>query len=199
MSPSTLRGRNSQGAWKLTVQDLGPADKGTLNSWVLDIGSAATTTGPVELKESPGARIPDYPAAGIERSLANGKAFAIGSGEVSLDISHTFIGNLQVSLVSPQGTAIVLHDGAGGSTRDHIQVFAAISLNEAGHHIPVKITAVSGFSSDANDDWATQHLAPGCVVLSDGLACFRSATTASCSHQVVVTGVKQPNDLAQFR
>ena len=25
---STLRGRNSQGAWKLTVQDLGPADKG---------------------------------------------------------------------------------------------------------------------------------------------------------------------------
>ena len=66
---STLRGRNSQGAWKLTLQDLGPADKGTLNSWVLDIGSAATTTGPVELKESPGSKIPDFPAAGIERSV----------------------------------------------------------------------------------------------------------------------------------
>ena len=114
---STLRGRNSQGAWKLTVQELGPADKGTLNSWVLDIGSAATTTGPVELKESPGTQIQDYPAAGIARSLANGKAFGIGSVEVFVDISHTFIGDLQVSLVSPQGTAIVLHEGAGGSTR----------------------------------------------------------------------------------
>jgi hypothetical protein len=64
----------------------------------------------VELKESPGTQIPDFPAAGIERSLASGKSFAI--------ISHTFIGDLQVSLVSPQGTAIVLHNGEGGSTHD---------------------------------------------------------------------------------
>jgi subtilisin-like proprotein convertase family protein len=122
---STLRGRNSQGAWKLTVQDLGPADKGTLSSWDLDIGSAATTTGPVELKKSPGTQIPDYPAAGIERSLTNGKAFAIGSVEVSVDISHTFIGDLQESLVSPQGTAIVLHNGGGASTHDLTKTYTA--------------------------------------------------------------------------
>jgi subtilisin-like proprotein convertase family protein len=72
----------------------------------------------VELKESPGTQIPDFPAAGIERSLASGKSFAIGSVEVSVDISHTFMGDLQVSLVSPQGTAIVLHNGEGGSTHD---------------------------------------------------------------------------------
>jgi subtilisin-like proprotein convertase family protein len=28
------------------------------------------------------------------------------------------MGDLQVSLVSPQGTAIVLHNGEGGSTHD---------------------------------------------------------------------------------
>ena len=79
----------------------------------------------MELKESPGTQIPDFPAAGIARSLANGKAFAIGSIEVSVDISHTFIGDLQVSLVSPQRTAIMLHDGAGGSTRDLAKSYSA--------------------------------------------------------------------------
>jgi hypothetical protein len=36
-------------------------------------------------------------------------------------------------------------------------------------------------------------------VLSEGLACFRSVTTAGCSHWAVVTGGKHPNDLPQFR
>ena len=61
-------------------------------------------------------------------SIANGKAFAIGSVEVSVDISHMFIGDLQVSLVSPQGTAIVLHDGAGGSTRDLAKNYTAATV-----------------------------------------------------------------------
>jgi M6 family metalloprotease-like protein len=125
---STLRGRNSQGAWKLSVQDLAAVDSGKLNSWGLDIGAAATTTGPVELKESPGTAIPDYPAAGIERSLANTTAFAIGSVEVALDISHTYIGDLQVSLVSPAGTAVLLHDRAGGSTRDLAKTYTAATV-----------------------------------------------------------------------
>ena len=42
-------------------------------------------------------------------------------------------------------------------------------------------------------------MAPGSVVLSDGLACFRSVTKAGCSHQAVVTGGKHPNDLPQAR
>ena len=55
------------------------------------------------------------------------------------------------------------------------------------------------FSSDAVGAWAREHLAPGSAVLSDGLACFRSVTTAGCSHEAVVTGGKHPNDLPQFR
>ena len=45
-----------------------------------DFAAAAATPGPVELKESPGTAIPDFPSAGIERPLANATAFAIGSG-----------------------------------------------------------------------------------------------------------------------
>jgi M6 family metalloprotease-like protein len=129
---STLRGRNTQGAWKLAVQDLAAIDTGRLNSWGLDIGAAPATTGPVELTEAPGTAIPDYPAAGIERSLSNGSTFAIGSVEVSVDISHTYIGDLQVNLVSPAGISILLHDRVGGATRDLAKTYTAATTPALG-------------------------------------------------------------------
>ena len=36
-------------------------------------------------------------------------------------------------------------------------------------------------------------------MLSDGLACFRSVTTAGCHHTAVVARGKHPGDLPQFR
>jgi transposase-like protein len=88
---------------------------------------------------------------------------------------------------------------AGRGSENKIPIVAAVSLNEAGHPIHAKITPVLGFSSEAIENWAAQNLAPGSAVLSDGLACFRSVTTAGCSHQAIVTGGKHPNDLPQFR
>ena len=129
---STLRGCNSQGAWKLAVQDLAAVDVGKLKSWGLDFAAATTIPGPVELEESPGTTIPDNNATGIERSLANTTAIAIGSVEVSVDISHTYIGDLQVSLVPPSGGAIALHDRAGGSTRDLAKTYTAATTPALG-------------------------------------------------------------------
>ena len=88
---------------------------------------------------------------------------------------------------------------AGRGSENKIPIVAAVSLNEAGHPIHIRITAVSGFSSDAIAHWANCHLAPGSHVLSDGLACFRAVTKANCHHKAVVTGGKHPNDLPQFR
>jgi subtilisin-like proprotein convertase family protein len=42
----------------------------------------------------------------------------IGDINVFLDISHTYIGDLRISLVSPMGTTVVLHDRSGGSSND---------------------------------------------------------------------------------
>ena len=88
---------------------------------------------------------------------------------------------------------------AGRGSENKIPIVAAVSLNEAGHPIHAKITPVAWFSSEAVGAWARENLAPGCAVLSDGLACFRSVTTAGCSHEAIVTGGKHPNDLPQFR
>jgi len=88
---------------------------------------------------------------------------------------------------------------AGRGSENKIPIVAAVSLSEAGHPIHAKITPVTGFSSEALGAWARENLDPGCAVLSDGLACFRSVTTAGCSYEAIVTGGKHPNDLPQFR
>jgi M6 family metalloprotease-like protein len=124
---ATLRGRSVQGTWRLNVQDLASADVGRLNRWSLALtlapGSAATA--PVELKESPGSAIPDHPSPGIERTLSTASEIRIGSIEVTVDISHTWIGDLGVSLRSPAGTEVMLHDGAGGSADHLVRTFTA--------------------------------------------------------------------------
>jgi hypothetical protein len=88
---------------------------------------------------------------------------------------------------------------AGRGSENKFPIVAAVSLNEVGHPIYARITAVSGFSSKAISDWAKRHLAPGIHVLSDGLACFRAVASANCHHKDVGTGGNHPKNLPQFR
>jgi len=111
---STLRGRNTQCNWRLTVQDLAPANVGRLNKWRLEF-AASTASPTVERQESPGVTIPHNSSAGIERVLMTADAGQIASVEVAVDISHTYIGDLRVRLRAPIGAEVVLHDRAGGS------------------------------------------------------------------------------------
>ena len=118
------RGRAAAGRWRLEVRDLAPADVGRLESWWLQVTPAAAPAGPVLVEESPGTAIPDAPAPGIERSLATQAAGSVGSAvgavTVELDITHSWIGDLRVVLVSPAGTEVVLHDRSGAQA-DRIQ------------------------------------------------------------------------------
>jgi subtilisin-like proprotein convertase family protein len=122
---STLRGKNTQGGWRLTVQDLAAADVGRLNSWWLEFGVAAASTQPVRLEESPGAAIPDNTSAGIERSLTTAETGQVGSVEISIDISHTYIADLRVRLRAPSGAEAILHDRTGGSADNIARVYTA--------------------------------------------------------------------------
>ena len=115
---ATLRGRSSRGAWTLSVQDLAPQDRGRLQRWGLDLGAAAVLPNVVVLKESPGTAIPDNSAAGIERTLNNAQAFTLASVEVAVEIAHSWIGDLEVGLVSPAGSLVPLHARGGGSAHD---------------------------------------------------------------------------------
>ncbi len=74
--------------------------------------------------------IPDNSAAGIERTLRIEQSAPIADIEVALDITHTYIGDLTVTLVSPAGSAVTLHNRAGG-TQDNLIASYSSAANPA--------------------------------------------------------------------
>jgi M6 family metalloprotease-like protein len=119
------RGRSTQGAWRLEVRDLAPVDTGKLERWALAFTPQEVVAGPVVLEESPGTAIPDSPAAGIERTLATNAPGIIAGAELQLDISHSWIGDLRVALVSPAGTEVLVHDRSGAGNENIAATYTA--------------------------------------------------------------------------
>ena len=118
---SMLSGQSLQGTWTLLVQDQAAADVGVLNLWELEI--TPTQESVVELTESPAVTIPDNSPNGIERLLTTNASGQVKSVEVSVDITHTFIGDLEVKLITPDGTTIPLHHQTGGSADNIIKTY----------------------------------------------------------------------------
>lgn len=107
-------GEPAAGDWTLVVQDLAPVDAGRLRAWSLTIETLGDA--PIEVSEAPGVTIPDNRASGISRKLDVAEAGSLSEIEVSVDITHTYIGDLRVGLRSPAGSTVWLHDRSGGST-----------------------------------------------------------------------------------
>ena len=101
-----------RGNWSLKVIDRWPDDTGTLNSWGLKI----RTKGNV-LRESvaSGLHIPDDDPQGITSTINFPGQGKVKDIKVRLDVSHTYISDLLVSLTSPSNTQVMLHTFAGGS------------------------------------------------------------------------------------
>lgn len=87
----------------------------------------------------------------------------------------------------------------GRGSENKVPFVAAVSLNDEGHPIHAKLSPVPGFTRKAIAAWAEACLAPGCVVRSDGLACWAGVTDAECRHCPEVAGGRHPKDLPGFR
>lgn len=74
-----------------------------------------------------------------------------------------------------------------------------MELNDKNQPIHIKLNQVSGFTGDAIEAWAQEYLAPGSVVFSDGLACFRAVAAAGCDHVPEVIGGRKPKDVPLFQ
>jgi transposase-like protein len=81
------------------------------------------------------------------------------------------------------------HGGKRGrGSANKIPFVAAVSLNENGHPIAMNMNVVKGFKLTEIARWAKQHLTPGSLVISDGLACFSAVLETGCHHYSIVTG-----------
>ncbi|WP_395679221.1 S8 family serine peptidase [Inquilinus sp.] len=104
-------------------------------------GSTAHTSAneiSVAASASPGLAIPDGSLSGLTTTLTIGTGIEIDRVEVTLNISHTWIGDLQVVLTSPDGTTSLLVDRPGsgflldaGSSQDNI-VFTFSTVQDWG-------------------------------------------------------------------
>ncbi|HET7505587.1 MAG TPA: proprotein convertase P-domain-containing protein, partial [Kofleriaceae bacterium] len=126
---TALNGHTAAGTWQLKVQDLAAVDVGTLNSWSLTIvgncGGACVngTFNSIDVPKS----IPDNNATGITSNLSVTGNGTVGSLSLSLNITHTFIGDLVVTLIAPDGTSFIVSNRAGGSTDNIVITNQAIT------------------------------------------------------------------------
>jgi len=105
-----LIGVEAKGNWVLTATDGSNTETGTLESWALEVDCTNYENHISEI---------NIPETESEQSLIstqdcrlNGRVLEV---IVDLEIEHPLIGDLVVSIVSPAGTEVVLHNRTGGS------------------------------------------------------------------------------------
>lgn len=109
---AALIGDSAQGNWTLRVADVAAQDVGKLRTWSVqaDLEAAAQ---PLRGETAPGAAIPDNAVVGVSSTIAIAQTATIRNVKVGVDITHTYIGDLQVELTAPSGDVILLHDRVG--------------------------------------------------------------------------------------
>lgn len=116
---SAFNGKNTSGAWKLRVRDLAGADVGTLNSWKITFNGYSTLTA--------NTAIPDNNTTGITSTINVAATGTVASLSVRVDITHTYQGDLEVALIGPDNTTVLLHNRTGGSTDNIRTVYADLT------------------------------------------------------------------------
>jgi subtilisin-like proprotein convertase family protein len=106
--------RASKSGWSTETADVTLADGQNLTGVDLTL----TRVYAVEICSNCSLGIPDNNPTGISDVINVGEVAEITSVEVYVDITHTYIGDLVITLTSPVGTMVTLHDRSGGSTDD---------------------------------------------------------------------------------
>ena len=123
-STSVFDNQDAAGTWTLFASDNARYDTGKINSWNIafdgcEEGGGSTPPsggGDFDSQDTP-ISIPDYNSTGITSTINVTSSGAANTVTISVDISHTYIGDLKVTLVTPTGS-VILHDREGGSAND---------------------------------------------------------------------------------
>ena len=126
----TFAGDKVQGDWTLSVSDHAGVDTGKLMFWELELSVQKVEKKELTKEVSPNQQIPDNDPGGIESKIEVQETGSIVRLDIPVDISHTWIGDLRVLLVSPSGIEVVLHDKSGRSRHD-IKMTYSTTTDEA--------------------------------------------------------------------
>ncbi len=117
----------SKSGWSTSVEEV-TLDEGQS---LTDVNFILNMTYEAEVCSQPALSIPDNDANGVSDVAQMDTAGIITSTSAYLDITHTYIGDLEVTLTSPAGTSVILHGRSGGGD-DDIQGWYPADLTPAG-------------------------------------------------------------------
>lgn len=121
-----LLGDPAQGNWTLRVADVAGGDVGILRSWSLEFELEAAAEA-VQGEAVPALFIPDNTPAGVSSGIAIAQAGTVRGIKVSVDITHSWIGDLRVEIVAPSGQSAVLHDQSGRDEDNIIRSYDSVT------------------------------------------------------------------------
>jgi subtilisin-like proprotein convertase family protein len=79
---------------------------------------------PVSASYADGLAIPDNDSQGVRATVSFSETEELATDiKVSIDLSHTYISDLKITLTSPSGVSVVLHDGTGYSSNNIVGVY----------------------------------------------------------------------------
>ncbi|MCZ6863886.1 MAG: M6 family metalloprotease domain-containing protein [Alphaproteobacteria bacterium] len=126
-----------------------------------DAGGSQTVLG----ESTPGLNIPDNLADGITDTIFLDQNASIAGVQVSLDISHTYRGDMRVTLWTPWGGAIVLHQRhQGGSEADikrtydesDLQALATLHGRSTKGDWKLRVQDLAAFDTGTLNRWALE-------------------------------------------
>ncbi|MCH4293969.1 S8 family serine peptidase [Shewanella sp. 3B26] len=117
-------------------------------------GNGGGTTGPVSYTNTDNYNIPDNSTAGITSPINVTRTGDSGTVTVEVNIIHTYIGDLQVELIAPNGQVAVLHDNTGSGT-DNINKTYTVNTSGIESQGTWKLKAVDSARRDTGyiDSW----------------------------------------------
>ncbi|MBW1808402.1 MAG: proprotein convertase P-domain-containing protein [Deltaproteobacteria bacterium] len=155
---SSFNGVDASGNWTLTVTDHASRDTGSLNSWKLTITpKGGSNPDPTELRYEDvfSVAIPDNDTNGVSRTIQISETDTIANLKVELQVTHTYVGDLQIVL-SHNGTDYAIWDRTGGG-QDNLQqtfdltVFNGMSING---DWTLKVADKANIDTGNLDSWA---------------------------------------------
>lgn len=126
---ANLEGSEIHGNWSLIVVDSASKDVGRLVRWRLVTRYQHHST-MVTGKASPNLEIPDARLEGISSEIPIQQGGNVKTIVVAIDVKHTYIGDLQIDLISPSGRMVRLHNNKGDRSNDIKRLYDGTSTPE---------------------------------------------------------------------
>ncbi|QYK11627.1 S8 family serine peptidase [Shewanella rhizosphaerae] len=111
------------GTYYVMVQGYSDFSGVSLTASYTEQSTGGNTGGPATYTNNTSYAIPDNNTAGISSPIDVARSGDSGTVTVTVNITHTYIGDLQVELHSPSGQVAVLHDNSGGSADNIIKSY----------------------------------------------------------------------------